>query len=192
MSGRPVLAAMESLIEDRGGDDWVFDQLADGCTVRSIADQLGVNRRMMYQWRDREGKKEQRKPVWEAAVRMSAEADLENTMVDFEKLERTIETMPDGSTMVRSPTNTEVALVTGRAKFRQWLASRKDPERYGERSDVNVNVNYGSQHLAALADAKRLHAPVRTLLAAPVIDVSEDEHEQDVEIVDDDGLAALM
>jgi hypothetical protein len=173
-----------------GGEEWVMDQLADGCTVRSIAEGLGVSRRYLYMWRDRPGHKERLKPMWEAAVRLSAEADLENSIADFDRLDRVIQVDEDtGEDVHRVPATSEVQLVTGRAKFRQWLAGRKDPERFGEDKGVNVNLNIGDLHVEAVEAVKQRHRlEAQVPLKAEVVEeeVGEDEAK------DLGGLAALM
>jgi len=183
VAGRPRMRQLVADIEAKPeGVEWVMDRLADGDTVASIAADLGVSRRYLYMWRDRPGHKERLKPMWEAAIRMSAEADLENSLEDFQRLDRVIDTdATTGEPIHRVPASSEVQLVTGKAKFRQWLASRKDPERYGEKdSGMNLNLNFGDLHVQAVQEAKRRHA-----LQAPVVEAEVLEEEED------DGLDAL-
>ena len=185
MAGRPRMRQLIADIEAKDeGVEWVFDQLADGRTVRSVAEELGVSRRYLYMWRDRPEAKHELKPMWEAAVRMSAEADLEASTHDFERLDRVIGEEDDGSEKRRVPQSAEVQLATGRAKFRQWNAARKDPDKYGDKSGVEINLNIGDLHLEAMANAKARHALQPPVLEAQVLDEDEDE--------DDDDLSALM
>ena len=145
-----------------GGEEWLWDQLADGRTVASVAEELGVSRRYLYVWRDRRAHKHRLKPLWEAAIRMSAEADLEKTMAEFARLDRVIERVtPDGEIEreERIPHASEVQLVSGRAKLRQWLAAKKDPEVYGDRVGVDVKVDLGDMHMAALQAADTVLLP---------------------------------
>ena len=171
---------MRKLIADieakPGGAEWVMDQLADGRAVGKVATELGVSRRYLYMWRDRPGHKETLKPMWEAAIKLSAEADLENSTADFDRLDREICVNPETGEMgTRVPATAEVQLVTGRAKFRQWLAGRKDPEKYGDKqAGVNVNLNLGDMHVAAVEAVKARHR------LAPV-EVVEDEPAEDPE-----------
>jgi len=186
MAGRPRMRQLIADIEAKPeGTEWVFDQLADGRTVRSIAEELGISRRYLYMWRDRPEAKHELKPMWEAAVRMSAEADLEASTHDFERLDRVISPDPEtGEERRRVPQSAEVQLATGRAKFRQWNAARKDPDKYGDKSGVEINLNIGDLHLEAMANAKARHAlQPPMVLEAQVIDEDEDE---------EDGLDALM
>lgn len=181
MPGRPRMRQLIRDIEAKpGGEEWVMDEIADGRTVRSIAEELGISRRYLYMWRDRPGHKERLKPMWQAAVRLSAEADLEASIADFDYLDREIMDGENGEVVRRVPASSEVQLATGRAKFRQWLASRKDPERYGDRDQgVNVNVNLGDFHLQAMESIRARHA-----LEAPIVEAEVVEDEED-------GLRAL-
>lgn len=193
MAGRPRMRQLVADIEAKeGGEEWVFDQLADGRPVRAVAGDLGISRRYLYMWRDRPGHKERLKPMWEAAVRMSAEAMLENTTADFDRLDRVIETdAVTGEQIHRIPAASEVQLVTGRAKFRQWLAARRDPDQFGEQAaggGVNVNLNFGDLHLEALANVKAREA--LPPIPAEILEAYE-EDDHDVEDADD-GLAALL
>lgn len=175
MAGRPRMRQLIADIEAKpGGEEWVMDQIAEGIPIRKIAESLGVSRRYLYQWRDRLGHKERLKPMWTAAVRLSAEADLETSIADFEYLDREIMDGENGEVIKRIPASSEVQLVTGKAKFRQWLAARKDPERYGEKDQgVNVNLNLGDLHVQAVEAAKQAHritARQPEVLEAQVID----------------------
>lgn len=176
-----------------GGEEWLFEQLSDGRTVASVAAELGVSRRFLYVWRDHEPHGPRRKAAWAAAVRMSAEADVDNIERYLDSLETKTERNEDGSTYLRTPTSAEVQLVTGRMKYLQWRASKKDPATYGEKTTTEVNVNLGIQHLTALQDAKRLRAPVQEVKAQVT---SAPEPAADYETVegssDEDGLAGLM
>ena len=54
MASRPFLQRLARAIVDLGGDDWVFDQIADGRSIKSITDQLPgpPDRSQLYRWRD--------------------------------------------------------------------------------------------------------------------------------------------
>lgn len=187
MAGTPLMRKLEADIANKpNGEEWVFEQIADGAPIGDIAKALGISRRFLYMWKDREGR-EDRRTKWATAVRMSAEAEVEKAAAAMDVLDRMIDT-EDGP-RERSFTSAEVQLATGRVKYRTWLAARKDPERYGDKTTTEVNVNFGQQHLAALQDAKRLRAPVLVAIPARV----EDEDTEDFAVVEDvDGLEGLM
>ena len=157
MAGRPLLRKTNTLISEKpGGEEWVYEQLAAGQTVGQVAESLGISRRFLYYWRDQE--KERRKPLWQEAIRISAEVDADAVLEEYERLDRAIGVDEEGNTVHRIPHSAEVALATGRAKYRQWRASIKDPARFATKPDtqVNVQVNVGDAHLAALQRAKQL------------------------------------
>ena len=97
---------------------------------------------------------------------MSAEADVETAMAHFDRLDAVVGTDPvTGQELRRVPASSEVQLASSRAKYLQWLAARKDPDRYGsQEAAVAVNLNLGSLHLDALTAVKSREA----LPAAPV------------------------
>lgn len=137
----------------------MYDQLAEGRTVSSIAAELGCTRRTLYRVRDwglRKGSPEQRAAVlerrerWEEAMRMGAEALVEASLDDFSALDRVISV--DGAR--RLPSVPEITLAAHRAKYRQWVAAKKDPERYGDRTTVALEP-HGAAHLAALRGVVR-------------------------------------
>ncbi len=159
MSGRPLLRQMDTRISEKeGGEDWIFEQFADGVTIAEVAKDLGCSRRYMYYWRDVIEHRERRREKWAEAMRISADVEVEKAAEDFERLDRVIGLDPDtGEPMRRIPNAAEITLVTGRAKFRQWRAAKKDPDKYGDQTNqVNINVNMGEQHLGTLKDAKRI------------------------------------
>lgn len=166
MAGRPKLRKLEADILELGGEEWVLGEIASGRRIGDIAEQFGVSRRLLYQWRDRAHRKDRIRPLWEEAVAMSAEADVETAMAHFDRLDEIVGHDPvSGQELRRVPASSEVQLASSRAKYLQWLASRKDPDRYGAQdAAVAVNVNLGSLHLDALAAVKSREA----LPAAPV------------------------
>lgn len=160
MAGRPILRKLSREIEDAGGIEHICDRIADGDTIGQIAESFGVSRRTLYTWRDIPAHKDFRRKLWAEAMRCSAEAEVEKSIADFDRLDRVIGTDPvSGEELRRVPTSAEVQLATGRAKWRQWYAGVKDPERYGRKDEgVQVNVNLGSLHVEALKQVKEREA----------------------------------
>lgn len=174
MAGQPVLEELERKIrEDKGGEEWVYDQLANGRTVGDVAEELGISRRYMYRWRDRKGCKERRKPLWEEAIRMSGAAQAERGLRELEGLDKD----EDGGR--RIPMSAEVQLAGSRAKYRQWLAGKYDPEGFGDRG-IELSFSLGELHLQALQRPREL----------PVVEaelIEDDEVEVDGDPVEDTG-----
>jgi transposase-like protein len=150
MAGRPMLERLARDIEAReGGEEYIFERLADGEPVGRVAESFGVSRRMLYTWRDMHGHEKRRRQKWDAALRASAEAHAEDGLEDLEKL------TAEGNV----PTSAEVQAATGRAKYRQWLASKRNPEQFGDRA-MELNINFGQLHLDAVQQSKQLAPPV--------------------------------
>jgi hypothetical protein len=188
MAGRPKMRALETTISEKpGGEDWLYEQLADGVTVGELAAQLGISRRYLYMWRDQPNHRDRRREMWSEAIRISAEVDADLIGVEFDRLDRVIATDEEGNPVRRIPHSAEVALATGRAKFRQWRAACKDPERFGRKDrNVNVTVSVQQDHLAAIKRAKQLRPrPPEHLTALPVGEESS-EPPSDFEVVEVD------
>jgi len=174
MPGRPFMRAMEKRIEEMGGPEVIMDLIADGKTVAEVAEVMGCSRRYVYMWRDQPKWEGRLKEMWAEAMKFSAEAEVEKAMREFDRIDRVIDTDPvTGEEIRRIPQSSEVQLATGRAKFRQWLAARKDPERYGDQKEQQVNISIGNLHLDALQTVKAREAlPARTpeVLEAEVLE----------------------
>lgn len=170
MPGRPGLRKLTREIKRRSkeagldGEEWLYAEIAEGKAVGAIAKDLGVGRRTLYTWRDQHGHAEERRRMWEEAMTYSAEAAVEEAQEDFDSLDHT-----DGDL-----TGPQVQLVSQRAKLKQWLAAKRDPERFGDRTRVDVTHSIGDLHLEALLEAKRqsraLSAPGPEVIEAEVLD----------------------
>lgn len=154
MPGQPVLEEVErKLREELGGEEWVFDQLAEGRTVGQVAEDLGISRRYLYRWRDRIAHKERRRALWKEAMQMSGAAQAERGLQELETVDR------DESGAHRIPMSAEVQLAGSRAKYRQWLAGKLDPETYGDKG-LEMSFSFGDLHLQALQRPRELPAAV--------------------------------
>ena len=160
MPGRPFMRALEKRVDEMGGPEVIMDLIADGATVREVSEVMGCSRRYVYMWRDQPKWQGRLKEMWQVAMRMSAEAEVEKASEQFSRLDRVIDTDPvTGEEIRRIPQSSEVQLATGRVKFRQWLAARKDPERYGDQQQTaQVHVSIGNLHLDALQQVKAREA----------------------------------
>jgi len=160
MASQPFLRKIARDIVGHGGDDWVFDQMADGVTIGKIVEPLGCSRRILYRWRDLEPHREVRRQRWKDAMRESAEARLE-------KGEEILDELADKNDY---PTAPQVSLATARSKYQREIAGVRDPEKFGDRKGATVEVHIGSLHL----DALRQHGSP-TSLPAPEPEVIEAE-----------------
>lgn len=153
---RPKLRKLAADIEAAGGDDYIFDLIADGVPMKRIAEPFGVSRPMLYQWRDLQPHREERRARWEAAMKASAEA----------KLEEGEEILDECS----GSTSPEVQLANSRANYKMKIAEMRDPDRFGKKAgEVNVNLNIGQLHLDALRQLGHMDKRPQ-LEAGPVVE----------------------
>lgn len=155
MAAQPVLRKLGKQIDERGGDEHVFDMLRSGMSVRRIAETFDVpghgsiSRPLMYRWRDRSPT---RKEGWAAAMREGAHALAEDAGDILEDL-------PE------DPTSAQVAKAKGISEHKKWLAGLRDRDKYGQGPSTVVGViGLPELHIEALRqvghmDQQRLSAP---------------------------------
>jgi transposase-like protein len=138
MPGNPLLNKMIGEIEELGGEDWFFEQVADGRTFRDIAGQFGRSRALLYKWLVKHVPEYEDK--LKAARLIAAHAHVEDALVILDEA--------DGSSQPG------VIKAKERANFRKWLASVQNRKAYGEQSKGPViALNINSLHLDALKAA---------------------------------------
>ena len=157
MPGRPKLQATLRFIEENGGWEHICDMVADGASVGDVAKYLDCSKRFIYTVKSQ---REGWDVMWEEAMKIRAETLIEQSIADFDRLDRVVDVDEHGADIHRVPLQSEVSLVQGRAKFRTWLAGKLDPERFADKQgpDVNVNLSIGEMHLAAVKSIKAREA----------------------------------
>ncbi|MGE0278333.1 MAG: hypothetical protein AB7R40_23300 [Nitrospiraceae bacterium] len=160
MPGRKMLDALCRAIEEKGGEDYIFEQLSDGIPVGKIAAEFNVSRRMIYRWRDLKGF-EHRAALWAEALKLSGEAHAEKGL---EALEAPMQAPSD------------VQLAGHKSKYRQWLAGHRDREAFGDKG-IELNFSIGQIHLAAVQESKNL-LPVQE---AEVLAIEDEQEAGSVE-----------
>ena len=154
MPGHPKLTALACAIDEAGGDEVVFDRIADGAYLTVVAEEWDVSSQLLRKWIRLDP---DRVSAYNAAKHASADALIE----DAGKV------LKDASVI----SSQHIAKARALAGFKQWLASKRDREQYGdEQAQINLNLSLGSLHLDALRTRAR------------VIDVPE----EDTEILDHD------
>lgn len=130
-------------IEANGGEEWVFNFVAEGLSMKKVAERIGASSRgMLYLWIDMD--RDRRRRLLQEARERSADAHAEDGLEILDGLEAEM-----------AVTSAEVQRANSRANYRKWLAGVRNREAYGEpKAGVDVNVNIGSLHL----DALRAHA----------------------------------
>jgi hypothetical protein len=139
---------MNEVLEDLGGEDWIFDRIADGRSMQSIAEDLSraregfsVSRPYLYTWRDEGPHRERRRAKWAAAKEASAEAHLEDGREILDGLH------DERGAQVKS---SEVSLAQARAAYRRAMAEMRDPGMRTGGVQIGVAVGIGDQALEAL------------------------------------------
>lgn len=144
MAGQPRKRAFGREVEARGGEDWFFDQLVNGVTIRAMAEALsshewGFTPAMIYAWINQEPRRRER---LKEARRLRAHVLVDEVVAIADEV---------------SEDNYRSSRVAMGAK--QWAAEKLNREELGVAtvSGPTVQVNFGSLHLMAL----RAPAPPR-------------------------------
>ncbi len=175
MPGRRKLAAFEAHVQENGGDDWVFEFVAEGLSMKKVAEKVGASSRgMLYLWI---GKDEERQAKLRKARELSAHSVAEDAGEILDDLAEEDHI-----------TSADVSLATGRVKYRQWLAEMRNRTEFGSSAGVQVNVSVGDLHL----DALRRHsaAAIAARVEEPVEDAEYEIEEESSELGDE--LAGLL
>lgn len=142
VTGQPFFWKISALIEERGGEEWFFGQIAEGVKLTAIARSLGCDRQILYLWIKRgEGREE----AMVEARRLAAFSIVEDQDDELEN--------------ARPLTPVEAAHLRTKANYRQWLASKFNRSAFGEEKGAAVVLNIGSLH----SDALRVRANERAL-----------------------------
>jgi len=132
MAGRPVERALKEAIRQTGGEDALYERIADGETLSSIGAQFGVSRHLIHHVLTRT--EVQKRKYQEARVASAgAHADKAGEVLDVPKDAE----MP------------QVAAARNRSEYHRWIAQVHDPAQYGKQ-EPGVQVNIANLHLDAL------------------------------------------
>lgn len=190
MAARPKLQRLSELIESHpDGESWVFDMIADGMTMRAIAERMSedlgfeFSRGLLYQWINHKPHKERRKKLVDEARKDSAERIAEDAGEILDDLSEK-----------KSLSSADVQLGAQRSKYRQWLAGMRNSD-YSPKSGVEVNLSIGELHLEALRnhsaaavsageETPQLEAPDEEIVEAE-FEVEESETEDELEDITD-------
>ncbi len=137
MAGRPKLRAMRAGLAElaaaageRSAEAWLLGQIADGALLKTLAEQLGVSRGLIYMWLSAD---ERRREAFREARRLSADA-----------------LAGDAVAIVDGATPETVSLARARAEFRRWLAQCFNREQYSPNAPAALTqVDIGQLHLQA-------------------------------------------
>lgn len=137
MAGKALRKRLLAEIEERGGPEYIGAYIADGGTIKDLAEELGCSRtylsRHLYAHPDY-------RPVID-----EARAEFAETLAD-EALQ-----IADGLADVTAPTRETIAVAKERIDVRKWLAAVNSPERYQiNKLGPTVTININQLHLEAL------------------------------------------
>ncbi len=132
MASQPFKRAFVAQVKTRGGWSAIFDRIAAGETLASIAKDYGCSRSWLSRLLNED---EQRKALLQVAKREGAAAHVEEALrlVDEAPVER------DALQKARL-----------QVEHRRWMAGVYDREQFGDAAIPDVQINIGEIHLAAL------------------------------------------
>jgi hypothetical protein len=130
MAGFPMRRALEKKIEELGGIEFVSSHIAEGMTIGRLAEFIECSRPMLSFWINQT---EDRKNAVLSARKLKAEKLAEDAM--------------DIADCASSSAVNKARL---QVDTRKWMASKLDPEGFGEKSNTEVNISIGDLHLQAL------------------------------------------
>lgn len=138
MTGRPLGQAYSSKIAELGGDDWFFGRVAGGAKMAHIALEVGCSREWLYTWlKQAPGRRERFKEAQRDAAPLVHE--------DAGEIPAALEKLPKEEL---TPARVQVAKL--RYDHEMSRARILDPETFGEKAGISVNIDIGQLHLDAL------------------------------------------
>jgi hypothetical protein len=143
MAGFPMRRALEKKIEGLGGIEFVTAHIAQGMTIGRLAEFIECSRPMLSFWINHT---EERRTAVINARKLKAEKLAEEALEIADQADET--------------SNGSVNKARLQVDTRKWMASKLDPENYGDTAKTQVNISLGDLHLQAL---KHMKAEVITL-----------------------------
>ena len=135
MPGQPIFQKLRKDIQEIGGEEWFFEQVADSRPIYKIAKQFGISRSLIYRWLkacvvDYPDK-------LRAARLLAAHNDVEDGLKLIDE--------SDGNS------SSQVQKAKEQAGYRRWLAGVRNRKDYGETSKAPlIALNINALHLDAL------------------------------------------
>lgn len=156
MASNPIEAQMWAAIDRMGGVDRIIERVAEGDSLKIIAEQLGISRSFLS-WKVNAipGVKERLVQARKSRADKWAEEAIE--------IADTVDPDPNQINKARL-----------RIDSRKWLAGVDDPDRFGTKQ-AQVNISIGGLHLDALRKVQaELAKPAGETIDGEATDVSED------------------
>lgn len=161
MTGTPIFAEFCATIEQRGGEEYVFDRLRAGDSVNTIAKDFGRSKDLLYKWKRMGGADRGRK--WDEARREGADAWIDKSV-------EVIEDLPAKGNLAA-----DVAAARGKSEMYQRFGQLANPEKFdkaaaaaGSAADLMLEV-FRAVQLQRAEEAKQLAKPEPEVIQAEVI-----------------------
>lgn len=151
---------------DRDETERLFELFSEGKTVRAVAEEFGGKAAGLWAWLQRHNLMD-RYYAARALAADSKAAEGEQVLEDAAK---------EGPEL----SSAQAQVAKARAGYKQWLSSRWDPSTFADNPQVEINMDLGQLHLAALQ--RYGHGPE----AAPR-EIRPGFHTTDAEIIEDEG-----
>ena len=134
MAGRPLRKRILNEIQEKGGADYLFEEVASGKTITELAKEYGCNRQYLSTTINNVPEYSQ---ALSKARQEAADALVEQGLTMVDEL--------DGGS-----SSSEIAATREKVQWRKFMAGSYNQERYGNRPQTNVNISLGDMHLDAL------------------------------------------
>ena len=135
MASKPLTRQAHAKIAAAGGEAFILSEVSSGRTLKDIAEELGITRPILSAWCNAPA----RKDAYSHARREAASALIEEGL-------NIADSVSDPS---------EVPAAKLRSDFRRWMASRLNPDSWGEQQRApNVAIQINGLHLESL---RQLH-----------------------------------
>ncbi len=131
MASRPLTRAAHAKIKAAGGGAFIFAQVAEGKTLKALAEELGISRQVLSTWANQG-------PRRDALARARREAA--TALID-EALHLTDSVEPETAAIQKAKLQSDL---------RRWIAGRLSREDWGDQQGALVNIDLGRLHLEAL------------------------------------------
>lgn len=128
MPGKLKTRQAHTLIEKAGGEDYIYGRVADGATLKQLAEELGISRPILSGWCNHTS----RRDAYVSARREAALAHAE-----------------EGLAIVDSATPETASAAKLRSDYRKYLAAKLDPRTWGD-PKAAVTIDLGQLHLEAV------------------------------------------
>lgn len=156
MAGKRITREAHATIEKAGGEEFILVQVAGGRTLKDLAQELGISRPILSAWCNAEP----RRDAYRSARRAAANALVEEGL--------------EIADQVKDPSQVPAAKL--KSDYRRWMASRMNPDNWGEARTPMISISAENLHIEALT--KRVKgAEVEPQTPGNIIDVEASEPE---------------